>query len=1560
MKSVFYFGRHSAMRLPGALVLLGLLASIWFLVQSHPISHAQKTAGHAFDKATLSEQVNVRAAGRGNPLVNLSDGRAIITSFSGDQSLKQALETDSARPLSLASADFDEDGVADLVSGYGGPTTGIITVHRGNVDSIYPNAPEAKQRKAVGAFTDSPFLSPARVFEVAEAADFIGTGDFDGDSHWDVVAARRGGDKLHLLSGDGRGGFVEAKEIKLPGTVTALSTGEINRRDGLADVVVGVVAADGAKALVFEGPEGALRAAPEFFDLPAEAKALALGQLDDQYTMDLAVASGRELVIVHGRDRKLSLDQTEQATVSKASINRRGFASAIRSLALGDFTDDGRTDIALLMEGGAVQLLSRAEGKKQEVAWETEVLTAGHWPLATCLTGARVSGRPSDDLLVIDQAGHLHILVGETEKDAASRRSDSASLDIEGELVALLPMRLNADALSDLVMLNKDGSALSVAMTQPMSIFTVTNTNDSGSGSLRQAITDANANPGADTITFDIGMGAQTIIPASILPTITGPVTIDATTQPGFAGTPIIELNGATIANLFTDGLIISAGASTVRGLVINRYKGVGISIKTNGSNVIEGNYVGIDVLGNTDLGNNMGGVEIIGTTGNIIGGTTAEARNVCSGNGFDGVSFLGDENHLQGNYIGTNAAGTAALRNSTGVSVNGENNVIGGTTAGARNLLSGHDLGSTAVQIVLVESTGNLVQGNFIGTNPSGTSAVANSTGVQVWSATNNTIGGTTVAARNIVSGNGHLGISMLASGPGNLIQGNFIGTDVNGTATLNNSQTGITFISDAVGATVGGAVSGARNIISGNNGSGIAIGDPSEGLTTTNVVQGNFIGTDVTGLVSLSNLEDGINVPANAHGNRIENNRIAFNLRSGVCIPSGGAAGRRISIKSNSIYSNSVLGVDLGAAGVTANDPGDPDVGPNNLQNFPVLTSVTSTGGITHIVGSLSSTPNTDFFIQFFSGPQCAGSNPGQGQQVLTLPILYRTGPDNGNPHGVAPIDLTLTTTVTGWVNALARDPSGNTSEFSSCAQVNGGGGCSYSILPASASFPPNGGAGSVGVTAGTGCNWTAVSQDSFITITSGIDGTGNGTVNYQIAANTSGSTRLGTMTIAGQTFSLTQDGASPCTFSLNSGGQNFAAGSGVGIFNVTTQGGCNWTALPDVGWITTDNSGAGSGIVAYRVAENLSGQRTGHITVEDQVYTVTQDGAAVVCSYLVLPTSASIPIGGGSGSFDLTTQSGCSWNAAANVPWIDIPTGGLGSQTINYTVAANPGPARSGIIFVENQTFTINQSGGCVSISPVSRSFVAGGGSGEINITADAGCNWMAISNNPEFISITGGSSGTGNGTVSYSVAANSATTIRSGSVTISGLTFTVLQGAAFLDVPVGHLFYNEIGKLSARGVTVGCGGGNFCPDQFVTREQMAAFIIRAMGQFNPPVPDSQRFLDVPPSNPFYPFIERMAVHQITSGCGSGNYCPGASVTREQMAAFIIRGIGEFNPPTPGLQRYNDVPPGNPFYNFIDRMGALGITSGCSTSPPLYCPAATVTRGQMAVFLVRAFNL
>ena len=404
-----------------------------------------------------------------------------------------------------------------------------------------------------------------------------------------------------------------------------------------------------------------------------------------------------------------------------------------------------------------------------------------------------------------------------------------------------------------------------------------------------------------------------------------------------------------------------------------------------------------------------------------------------------------------------------------------------------------------------------------------------------------------------------------------------------------------------------------------------------------------------------------------------------------------------------------------------------------------------------------------------------------------------------------------------------------------------------CSISLSSNSESFAPAGGAGSVTLTTTSACTWTAVSNNpSFINITSGSSGSGNGTVNYSVGANT-GPARMGTMTIAAQTFTVTQD--SGCIFMLGSTNQNFVAAGGMNSVFVMTATGCTWNAVSNAGFITIDSGSSGSG-----------------------------------------------------------------------------------NGTVNYSVSANTGPARMGAMTIAGITFTVTQDPGCAfTLDRDHQSFAGNGGNGTVNVTAsDAACAWTA-STASTFIHTTSGAASTGTGAVQYSVDANPGSTIRSDTITIAGHTFTVYQGINFLDVPSNDVFYTVVGQLSARGVTLGCGGGNYCPNDPVTREQMAAFILRAKGEFSPPTPASQRFNDVPPQNVFYNFIDRLAVLQITLGCTPDHlfYCPSDPVKREQMSAFILRGLGEFNPPTPGSQRFSDVPPANVFYNFIDRLAVLQIT-------------------------------
>jgi uncharacterized protein (DUF1800 family) len=197
-------------------------------------------------------------------------------------------------------------------------------------------------------------------------------------------------------------------------------------------------------------------------------------------------------------------------------------------------------------------------------------------------------------------------------------------------------------------------------------------------------------------------------------------------------------------------------------------------------------------------------------------------------------------------------------------------------------------------------------------------------------------------------------------------------------------------------------------------------------------------------------------------------------------------------------------------------------------------------------------------------------------------------------------------------------------------------------------------------------------------------------------------------------------------------------------------------------------------------------------------------------------------------------------------------------------------------------------------------------------------------------------------------------NMASPVTTGVSPSSSAPFSV---SAFTDVPTTHPYFTEITNIAERQVTLGCGGGNYCPDLNVTRGQMAAFLVRSLGLPNPPPPATQRFTDVPPSHPFYAYVEELALRGITQGCGPNTFCPEALVTRGQMAAFIMRAIGLPTPPTPASQRFTDVPPSHPFYSYIEQMRLRGVDSGCTSTT--FCPENLVTRATMAYFLVRGFG-
>ncbi|MDH3647976.1 MAG: hypothetical protein OER80_14540, partial [Gammaproteobacteria bacterium] len=477
---------------------------------------------------------------------------------------------------------------------------------------------------------------------------------------------------------------------------------------------------------------------------------------------------------------------------------------------------------------------------------------------------------------------------------------------------------------------------------------TIVNSNPAGQGSLDQFLSNANnlANAGlvqaglpagietslfmipgpADSLgrPVDSGWDGSTFVIALLadLPIVIDPVRIDGYTQenaqPNTVASPaptdavlLIKLDG-TGAGL--DGFNITGGGSTVRGMIVTRFSQDGIELASN-NNTVEGNYIGTDAFG-ASLGNVNDGVRISFGSNNVVGGPAPAARNVISGNGLN------------------------------------------------------------AVVMTSVGTTGNIVQGNYIGTNVAGILGLGNGEwGLRFQGdANSNTVGGPGAGDGNVISDNGIGGIRLNGTNTvGQVIQGNLIGTDATGTGNLGNSGPGIHLEGEAWDTIIGGIAPGEANSIAFNGGAGITILDPGGGPTTPSY----------------------------------EN-----------------------PIRGNSIHSNGGLGIDLDDDGPTGNDAApDNDDGANKLQNYPLLVSAGSSGGSTNVTGTLTSGFGTTYDIDFYSNPAAdVPTGFGEGEVYLGSDSVTTDG------TGVATINSTLpvAVTISHVVTATATDPNGNTSEF------------------------------------------------------------------------------------------------------------------------------------------------------------------------------------------------------------------------------------------------------------------------------------------------------------------------------------------------------------------------------------------------------------------------------------------------------------------------------------------------------------------------------------------------
>ncbi|MEO7254066.1 MAG: hypothetical protein ABIZ64_07480 [Casimicrobium sp.] len=682
--------------------------------------------------------------------------------------------------------------------------------------------------------------------------------------------------------------------------------------------------------------------------------------------------------------------------------------------------------------------------------------------------------------------------------------------------------------------------------------FTVNNTSDTLGGSFRQAIIDINAVPalGPHDIAFNIpasdancvaATGVCTISLLSGLPPVTKSVVIDGYTQPG-ATANTHPANVGTNASLRVE---ISA-------------------LATVGTNIV------------------------LGVTGSVVRGLVLNRRV--------GIALGGAGGHtVEGNFIGTNANGTAGFadgQNGVSVTSNSHNNVIGGTTPAARNLISGNGTG------ILISSPstailGTQILGNLIGTNAAGTAAIANELAIALLQSggKDTLIGGTTAAARNVISGNtsGIYDESFLVgASSNNTISGNYIGVDVSGAAALGNGQYGIS--TSSRGSVIGGSAPGAGNVIS-------ASGTTANVVIQTRdvVVQGNWIGTGVSGssapagFVATAFRVPGIYVAGNTAvtGSQIggtapgAGNVIAFNTGYGVLLSDQIGTGH--SMLGNSIFSNAQLGINLASPGhenslgVTPNDTGDSDFGVNGLQNFPVLTTVTAAG---NVQGAINSIASATYRIEFFANAVCDASGYGEGKTFIGFQSATTDGTGNAS-FNVVLAALPVGQSV---VTATATDAGGSTSEFSQCVTAP---------PPVALAVLRNGSGSGTVTSSPAGINCGATCSASFA---------GGTAVTLSATPTSAASTFTGWLG-AGCT------GFSTCTKTLNSAANVYAT------FALTSNGPFNLDV--DGNAPVSQATGSNDGMLILRYLAGMSGAAltSGNVVSGD----ATRSTAAILTAYL-----------------------------------------------------------------------------------------------------------------------------------------------------------------------------------------------------------------------------------------------------------------------------------------------------------------------------------------------------
>lgn len=871
---------------------LGVVILALFAIFSALIVHPTGVSSQSRER--WPSHIGILAQGRGGPELTVQNGRNLPEDPPGGGGRFGA-----SWPTRLARGDFNGDGFQDLLISYARVGGGELVLRLGN---------------GRGDFT-----TPLRIPLTGQEPSALLVEDFNQDGLPDVAVGYTDQLEVSIYLGTGRGTFHWVEDVRLGLAVSGLASGDFNG-DGVPDLLASSSDAPFLGLLLNDGRGGFQPS--RFFSLSADGSVFALG---DIRVADMD-ADGRldAIVLYRGKTPGVAvLYGMGEGKFAYPQLLPVGVAP--EGLAVGDFDQDARMDIAVTDAAGGSVFVLRGAGDR---SFSSPVsFHAGTWPVQLAIANLNNDGYP--DLAVVDRGSNRIVVLLGSARGAFDR---SVSYDVDGPPVAIVAGRFRHVALDDLVVAKQSGATVAIALNAPPTIVVTTTADEvrqDGRVSLREAILAANGNPpnsdvpsgrgnAPDVIGFDLPeaekSGGVFVIRVSAqlgpLPPLTdGGTTIDGTTQRGFAGTPLIVLDGSEAGSV--SGLTIASSLNVVRGLVISRFGGHGVRIVGSDApvtgNIIAGCYIGTEASGQRAWGNGLAGVQLFGdgVSNTLIGGTAAADRNVISGNGGDGIEVRGLARNTQivGNYIGVAADGRTPLPNGgSGIFIAGADNVtVGGTASGAGNVISGnlrHGLQARG-------STGLRIQGNLIGVEARGASAVKNGgDGISLVEVINAQIGGVSSSARNVIAGNDGHGVMLLRSSA-NKVQGNYIGVDAEGRQALGNGGAGIQVDLNSPNNLIGGIVEGASNVISGNRGSGIFIAPSSPGTQ----IFGNRIGVNATGQAALGNGGDGITVNGGGNHQIGGDDSIARNVIGG----NAGEGVRLLNAVDTRLVGN-VIGVDAG----------------------------------------------------------------------------------------------------------------------------------------------------------------------------------------------------------------------------------------------------------------------------------------------------------------------------------------------------------------------------------------------------------------------------------------------------------------------------------------------------------------------------------------------------------------------------------------------------------------------------------------------------------------------